>query len=215
MKNIRTLALVFLCAAAASAQTYEISAMGGYTYIWKNELGSLNGPTNAKSNDSSLKSGANFGANLTYNTKGYYGFELTYLNTNAKFRSNVQQADSTFKEETGKARAQSLSFNFLIYKMPKREKWRPYITGGVHGIKFGAPSIPSWIGGGASSFGGNFGGGIKLFPHKNFFIRADIRDYINGKPYDLAYPDPQPGQGITGGGVMQLIQGTVGVGVTF
>jgi hypothetical protein len=82
-------------------------------------------------------------------------------------------------------------------------------------VQFGAPRIPNWIGGGARSYGGNFGGGIKLFLHKNFFFRADLRDYITGKPYDLTYPDPAPGQGISTGGVLHLIEGTVGVGITF
>ncbi|MEP7363194.1 MAG: outer membrane beta-barrel protein [Acidobacteriota bacterium] len=215
MKTNITLALALLCAATASAQTYEISASGGYNYIWKNSLGSLNATEVAKANDSQLKPGTAFGARLTYNTTGYYGFELTYLNTNAKFNSNVQYSDGTFVNESGKARVQLAAFNFLIYMMPNREKWRPYITAGLTGAQFGAPRIPTWIGGGARSYGGNFGGGIKLFPHKNFFVRADLRDYITGKPYDLTYPDPLPGQSIQSGGILHMIEGTVGVGITF
>lgn len=215
MKTHITLALLVLCAASASAQTYEISASGGYNYIYKNGIGSLNGSTDAKANDSSLRPGTAFGARLAYNTSGYYGFELGYLNTNAKFRSNIKYADGSFGVESGKARVQLASFNFLIYMMPNREKWRPYVTGGIHGVQFGAPRIPNWLGGGARSYGGNFGGGIKLFPHKNVFFRADLRDYITGKPYDLTYPDPTPGSGISTGGVLHLIEGTVGVGITF
>ena len=214
MKTNITLAVVLLCAATASAQTFEISASGGYNYIWRNTLGSLNAE-DPKKEDSRLKPGAAFGARLTYNTKGYYGHEITILQTNAKFRSNVEQASGEIVEETGKARVTLASYNFLIYMMPNREKWRPYITGGIHGVQFGAPRIPSWPGGGARSYGGNFGGGIKLFPHKNFFFRVDIRDYITGKPYDLTYPDPLPGEGIQSGGIMHMIEGTVGVGITF
>lgn len=214
MKTHTTLALALLCAVAVSAQTFEISASGGYNYIKKSNLGSLNADE-PKEDDSYLKPGAVFGARFTYNTKGYYGHEITILQTNAKFRSNVEQADGTLVEETGKARVTLASYNFLIYMMPNRERWRPYITGGLHGVQFGAPRIPSWPGGGARSYGGNFGGGIKLFPHKNFFVRADIRDYITGKPYDLTYPDPQPGQGLQSGGIMHMFEGTVGIGITF
>lgn len=214
MKTNISLALALLCAATASAQTFEISASGGYNYIWRTGLGSLNAE-DPKKDDSRLKPGPVFGARLTWNTKGYYGHELTILQTNAKFRSNIRQEGGAFVEQVGKAKIHLASYNFLIYMMPNREKWRPYITGGIHGAQFGSPRIPAWVGGGARSYGGNFGGGIKLFPHKNFFVRVDLRDYITGKPYDLSYPEPTAGEGIQSGGIMHLIEGTFGIGITF
>lgn len=215
MKTHITLALALLCASALSAQTFEISAFGGYNRVSQSGLGSLNFET-LKKEDSNFKPGPLFGGRFTWNTKGYYGHELTILQSNTKFRSNVEQEDGSFQEQQGKARTYLASYNFLIYMMPNREKWRPYITGGITGAQFAAPKIPAWIGGGARSYGANYGGGIKLFPHQNFFVRLDFRHYITGKPYDLSFPEPTAaGQGIDTGGLLHSLEGSFGIGITF
>lgn len=215
MKIHTILALALICAASLSAQTFEISAFGGYDRISKSGLGSLNADT-IKKDDSNLKPGPAFGARFTFNSKGYYGHELTIQQTNAKFRTNLKLADGSFREETGKAKTYLASYNFLIYMMPNREKWRPYVTGGVTGAQFAAPRIPTWPGGGSRRYGANYGGGLKLFPHQNFFVRLDFRHYMTGKPYDLSYPDPtSSSKGIDTGGLLHTLEGSFGVGVTF
>jgi len=215
MKTHISLAMALLCATALSAQTFEISAFGGYNRVSKSGLGSLNFET-IKKEDSSFKPGPSFGARFTWNTKGYYGHELSISQTNAKFRTNLELEDGSFLQQEGTAKIHLASYNFLIYMMPNREKWRPYITGGITGAQFGSPKISAWSGGGTRSYGANYGGGIKLFPHQNFFVRLDFRHYMTGKPYDLSFPEPTAtGQGIDTGGLLHMMEGSFGVGITF
>jgi len=63
----------------------------------------------------------------------------------------------------------------------------------------------------ASCHGGNFGGGLKLklFPHVQ--ARFDVRDYLGGKPYSqLQFADVT-----VSGGRIRLLEGSVGLGITF
>ena len=80
-------------------------------------------------------------------------------------------------------------YNFLIYMMPKGERWRPYITGGLQAVKSGNPKIDGWTGIATRNYGFNYGGGIKFKLQKHILVRLDLRDYFTGRPYDLAFQD--------------------------
>jgi hypothetical protein len=102
------------------------------------------------------------------------------------------------------------AYNFLIYFMPRGERWRPFVTGGIQAYDYQSPNIANWPPGKTKQYGGNWGGGLKLalFPHA--LVRLDFRDYIGGKPYDLTFEDPNQS-----GGIVHQLEGTVGFGITF
>ena len=101
-------------------------------------------------------------------------------------------------------------YNFLMYFMPKGERWRPFMTGGIHVTEYGAPGFEDWPTGKSRNWGFNYGGGIKLrlFPHA--LVRLDVRDYIGGKPYDLESEDM-----MKFGGRLRMFEASAGIVITF
>ncbi len=213
MKKLACFSFLFVLAhGAAFAQKYEVSVFGMYPRFGRPLLGSLSATPNDK--DTWLTGQYGFGARITANTKGYYGHELGYMmqrvNFHTDYTTTVNDASVTTRLED-RVKVQQAFYNFLVYFMPRDERWRPFITGGFQVAQYGAPRIAIWPGGGSRNFGGNFGGGIKLklFPHAQ--ARLDIRDYLGGKPYgQLNFSDVQKA-----GGLMRILEGSVGLGITF
>jgi hypothetical protein len=178
-----------LSAGIAAAQTYEVSVSAALTKISNTGLGSID-QTDGQDDDSRLKGGEGAGIRLTVNTKGYYGHEAGFVYSRAVFRTKTTPEGATVRGTfEDKVAVKQYFYNFLMYMMPRGERWRPYITVGGQMVEYGEPSVPNWPGGGDRTYGFNYGGGIKLKIVKGLLFRIDARDYIHGKPYDLTYED--------------------------
>lgn len=200
--------------AAASAQTFEFSVLGGYPRISGRPLGSVS-PEDQQDNDTKLKGKYSYGGVFTFNTRGYYGHEIGYLFNRAEMTSIVRSTPEGATEQQVVTRKKQIPvhmgfYNFLIYFMPNGERWRPYITGGLQLYQYGNPHFPDWEEGGSRNYGANWGGGLKLKLASHALMRFDVRDYIGGKPWKLSFVDPADE-----GGRIHQIEATVGFGITF
>jgi opacity protein-like surface antigen len=174
---------------SAWAQTYEVSVVRAWARMGKATLGS-NNQDSPIDNETMFKNGWSTGIRLTLNMRGYYGHELSFLHTRAGIRTSILQADgTTMTPVEGHVNIEQAFYNFLIYMMPKDERWRPYITGGVQAAKSGNPRIDGWQGSATRNYGFNYGAGIKFKLQKHFLVRLDARDYFTGVPYNLYLQD--------------------------
>jgi hypothetical protein len=174
---------------SAWAQTYEVSIVHGWARMSKVPLGS-NDAENPVDDDTRFRNGSSTGIRLTLNTRGYYGHELSFLHTRAGIRTSVLQADGTTKTPfEGRVNIEQAFYNFLMYMMPRGERWRPYITGGLQAAQSGNPKVDGWLGSMTRNYGFNYGAGIKLKLHKHFLVRLDAREYFTGMPYNLRFTD--------------------------
>ena len=211
MKRIWCIALLLVAAfASLRAQTFEVSPVYGWARMGKSPLGSSSAESQ-KDDDTTLRNGYSYGLRFTINTRGYYGHELSYVQSRVGLRVRLQPTADAVKETfESKIRVHQVSYNFLIYFMPKNERWRPYMTGGVESHRYGQPNVENWTGGSFRNYGVNYGAGIKVRLFKNALVRLELRDCITGKPYDLPFED----QAI-GAGFIRQQQAAVGVAVTF
>jgi len=200
-------------AGAATAQTWEISVSRILPRISSAPLGSIS-EESKKDDDTKLKGNYGYGGRLTWNTRGYYGHEIGYnyiyaqLTTAFRVTEDRVTTTTTLKDDITIRQA---SYNFLMYFMPKGERWRPFMTGGFHLHDYGAPGFSEWPTGKSRNYGFNYGGGIKLRVIPNGLLRLDLRDYVNGKPYDLEGADPTT---FLGGWLRQL-ELSAGFTITF
>jgi hypothetical protein len=179
--------LVFL--GSAFGQTVEVSLFRGLTRMSKSPMGSTNlsSPTD---DETTFRNGSSTGLRLTFNMPGYYGHEFGLMHTQAAIRTSILQADgTTMKPVEGPVTIEGAFYNFLMYMMPKGERWRPYITGGLQAFKSNAPRIDGWPRQGTKNYGFNYGAGIKFKLQKHILVRLDLRDYFTGRPYHLAFKD--------------------------
>jgi hypothetical protein len=193
----------------AWGQTFEVSVLGGLARMGKAALGSVSAE-DAKDDDTQFKNGYSYGARLTYNMRGYYGHELGYLYTRAGIQTKIPDAAGNRTTYEGKVAIQQAFYNFLIYFMPRGERWRPYITGGFQAHKYGNPRIDGWMGLATRNYGANYGAGIKVKLFEHALVRFDVRDYITGKPYDLKFSALSPG-----GGTVRQQEASFGIGIGF
>lgn len=211
MKKISCIGL-FLLATAASApgQTFEVSPIYGWARMGKKPLGSSS-VESKKDDDTSLRNGTSYGIRLTYNTRGYYGHELSYVQSRVGLRVKIQPTSDAVKQTfEDKVKVHQAAYNFLIYFMPKNERWRPYMTGGVEAQEYSRPSVEGWTGFSTRNYGFNYGGGIKIKLFKHALARLDVRESISGKPYNLTFADLTVGSGI-----LRQQQAAFGLGFTF
>jgi hypothetical protein len=125
MNRIATVALFsLLIAGVAGAQTFEVGVGGAYTRIGKKDLGSI-ADQNVQDDDTKLKGKYGYGARFTINTPGYYGHEIGYFlnfaDLTTKTRPDTKAPDFVLLRQD-RIRIQELSYNFLIYMMPKGER---------------------------------------------------------------------------------------------
>ena len=199
-----------LACGVARAQKYEIAPTAGYLRIGRAVLGSIS-PETPQDNDTRLKSNVAYGVRLTWNPWNYYGHELTYLYSRSTLTSAVRTTDDPLGTvQSARVNIQMLSYNFMMYLMPRNEKWRPFFTGGLQTLKFSHPNITDFPAGLERHYGGNYGVGVKmrLIPHLH--VRLDFRDYIGGKPYDLPFQDPTKS-----GGILHELEGSLGLSFAF
>jgi hypothetical protein len=212
-RSVTFAVLSVLISSVAAAQTYEVGVGGSYARFGKQLLGSI-ALQNKEDDDTKLKGRIGYGARVTLNTRGYYGHEFGFFLNNADLSTKIRPDDKnpdTVVLRHARIRIQEVSYNFLMYMMPRGERFRPYITGGAQMSKYPEPRIAEWSVTGTRNYGANYGGGIKirLFPHALF--RADFRHCFGGKPYDLQYKDETQ----FSGGILQQLQGSVGISIGF
>lgn len=195
------------------AQRFEIGVTGGLPRISGANLGSLN-LSDPNDDDSKLTKGKSaLGVRLTANTPGYYGHELGYLRSTTDFQTKIVENDTRVSYQDRIA-VQQVFYNFMIYFMPAGERWRPFVTGGLQLQQYARPSVPNWAAQTGRTYGGNWGGGIKLLLHKHALVRFDARDYIGGKPYDLQYDTGATGS-LPGGGLFHQLEFSAGLSIAF
>jgi hypothetical protein len=194
------------------AQPWEVAVTGNYFRFGKSALGSYS-TEDPKDDDTRIKPKSGFGARFTMNTRGYYGHEAGYFYNRAELRATtrtVVDRVTTATTQTDNIVIQQGFYNFLMYMMPRGERWRPFLTGGLQMYQYGRPSLAGVETRSSRHYGGNFGGGIKLKLAPNLLIRADFRDYIGGKPYGLKFANDR-----FSGGLVQWLEFSFGVGITF
>lgn len=212
MNRLLSVAL-FACVifASAKAQTFEISVLAGLPRVSDAPLGSIS-EQDAKDDDTRLKGKNGYGVRLTWNTPGYYGHEIGYLYSFATLQTIVRTGEKPVivTPVEDRVRLRQVSYNFLIYFMPKGERFRPFMTGGLEMLQYGAPGIPEWPTGSSRNYGANYGGGLKIKLFEHALIRLDVRDHLGGKPYDLTFEDPT-----RSGGILRQFEASAGLSVTF
>jgi hypothetical protein len=208
----RFIAAAVLCVTGASlfAQKWEVNVSRVSSSFSKAPLGSLN-QKNTKDDDTRLVGLNGYGVRLTYNTRGYYGHEIGYIRTRAIFQTKIRPDARTFNLVEERVWVQEGFYNFLMYCMPRGERWRPYIAVGLQAHQYAAPvNIPQFDTGPTRNYGVNYGLGLKLHLIPHSVIRLDFRDHLGGKPYDLKFEDP-----MKSGGILRSMELSAGIGFTF
>lgn len=210
---MKTTAAVCLCLLAipgvAFSQKIEIAPFAGYFRPNKAGLGSLQ--ETAKDNHTTLRSGQGFGVRGTWNTAGYYGFELGATQFKPVFSTVVRPAGASadVRRDT-KINERMAFFNALAYMMPLGERFRPFITVGAMLQQFGRPNVAEFDGRSSRNYGVNYGGGLKVKLFDHALIRLDVREYMGGRPYDLKRENERDS-----GGRLRQLEASVGIGITF
>jgi opacity protein-like surface antigen len=147
------------------------------------------------------KGGFRFAVRFAINNEGYFGHEFGY----AYNRGKVEESTSGL-EQFGMSMHQGM-YNFLLYGTREGTRIRPFATGGVHFTSFYPPGSSVYSGNSITKFGFNYGAGVKARVSNLFSVRADIRDYWQGKP-DLGAP--------TGpSGMLKILEVSAGLGIVF
>lgn len=190
MQKLACLALLgWALVGCAWGQTYEVSVVSDLDRLSKAPLGSVSA-ADPQDNDTMFKSSAyTYGVRLTYNPYQYYGHEAGYLYTRASLRTNILDANDNRTVFQDKVTIHQAFYNFLIYFMPKGERWRPFITGGVEAFNYGNPKTVGWTGAATHNYGFNYGAGLKLTLFSHVLMRFDLRESITTKPYKLNAED--------------------------
>jgi hypothetical protein len=203
---------------SAQPENWEVAPVAGYLRLSKKVIGSAN--VNAPLDDDSTLHSRQpvYGLRLTRNTKGYYGFEATYLRSKARFDSKLVPIDgssTTTIPETGTISIDQIFLNGVSYFMPNGERFRPYVTAGFNVQLYGTPPLPDWPFGRAKSLGFNYGGGLKIKLTKALLFRVDVRDIWGTSPYGLQYASDPTNQSIRSPGFFRQFEGTIGFGIRF
>jgi hypothetical protein len=134
-------------------------------------------------NDVALTDGFRFGLRFGFNWKTHFGHEIQYAYNRTQLKFNDQGGASQ-----GMAYHQG-GYNFLYYINQDTARVRVFGTGGVHFDNFAPPGTSAIQGGGSVKPGFNYGAGVKAKVHGIFSVRADVRQYLTGKPFGLPMAD--------------------------
>lgn len=212
-RPIRTLLpSLFILIPCASAQTYEVSVMSTRLHISKADLGSIS-EEDKKDDDTKLRGHTGLGVRVTWNTKGYYGHELGFTKNRATLTTAMRETVGKVVEETvleDRIIIENFWYNFLLYMMPRGERFRPFISFGGQMHRYGKPRFEEWTRERVRSYGVNYGIGLKIRLFKYGLLRLDMRDHIGGKPFDLEFEEFSKT-----GGIMRQQEYSAGVGLTF
>jgi opacity protein-like surface antigen len=164
--------LAFTAGTAAWGQAFEGWLSLGESLVSNAGLGSLQ-TTNPSKNDIVLQDGFRFSLRMGLNTKKFSGFEVGYAyNRTGLHFNDGSTADIRFGEHQG-------TVNYLLYALPEGSKFRPFGTVGVGFNNY------SFQGSSNTKLGVNVGAGVKVKLTSLYAIRFDVREYFNGKPFDL------------------------------
>jgi hypothetical protein len=212
MKKLAVIAILSAAVVCAQEKEWEVGAIGGYGYA--PHLTVSRGSTSA---DTGISRGAVvgvFGGEDMYN---YWSGELRYL---YRF-DDLKLSSGNIKAPNFGAHTHIVTADFLGHFRPRASHMRPFIAFGG-----GAKTM---VGSGIESAGqplGNFaaltathevlpvadiGAGIKWDFKKNLRFRVEMRDYISPVPNKVIAPAP----GASLGGVLNDIQGMVGLSLTW
>ena len=220
-----TRSLFFLslgCAATLCAQSREIWADAGQTLISNNSLGT-DQLTGGSKNDLQLNNGFRFGVRFDVSHGDHIGHEVQYVNSRAQIQYNYEPGTPKLGSAINR-----LGYDFLGYLTRKGSKVRPFgALGGQwsnfappHQTYLGCESLACTVGSAApgapivtppaaklgyDKFGFNYGGGAKVMAGRGFRLRFDVRQYINGKPFNL------PGAS----GLLRQTEVSAGIGYAF
>jgi hypothetical protein len=198
--------------AGLDAQTLEVSPFVSYMHMGKAALGSIS-ENNQTDTDTRIGSSRGYGIRLTWNPWKYYGHELSYSRYDPLLTTAIHPATKSTDPEqllSQKIQIHSAAYNFLIYFMPKQERWRPYVTGGVQAYQYQHPKIENFPTGSLRHYGANYGFGLKIKLVQHLQARLDARHLLGGKPYDLSFKTAT-----MSGGFLQQLEGSFGIGFTF
>ncbi|MDX2267999.1 MAG: outer membrane beta-barrel protein [Bryobacter sp.] len=174
--------LLLALAIPSYTQFFELGAHAGAHRISPNKIGSAVGETSGNNFDTLLGNGWLFGFRMTVNQGSFFGHEFgyTYNRTQLTFRPVV--AGLGTESSQGMAIHRS-GYNFMLYATPEGTKIRPFVTGGGQFSNFVPPGASVSQGGGENKFGVNYGAGVKFRLSDRYLIRADLRQYIQGRPF--------------------------------
>jgi hypothetical protein len=184
-KLARLALLVPALMACAWGQTYEVSVVSGLARMSKSPLGSVSADDPIDNDTMFKRTAYSYGVRLTYNPYQYYGHEAGYTYSRAGLRTNIPDADGNRTLFEDKVAIHQAFYNFLIYFMPKGERWRPFMTGGLQAYNYGNPKTAGWTGVATHNYGFNYGVGLKLKLFNHALVRFDLRDSRTTKPYKL------------------------------
>lgn len=195
------LALLFVLgtSSTAFAQIGELFLSFGQAQTRNKSLGTFSDQTTGQTFDLNQQGGFRFGVRFAINNEGYFGHEFGYAYT----RGKVEYA-STGVELMTMPMHQGM-YNFLLYGTKEGTRIRPFATGGVHFTSFYPPGASVFSGNSITKFGFNYGGGVKMRVSSMFSVRADVRDYWQGKP-DFGAPSS---------GMLKLLEVSGGLGIVF
>lgn len=174
--------LLLALVVSALAQPLEVGLHAGAVREGNSSLGTLTSTVglNATTSETlALQDGFRIGFRITLNSQQFFGHELGYAYNRTKLRINN---DPTSDQGMGIHQG---FYNFLGYATREGKRIRPFLTAGVHFNNYVPPGASAASGGGSTKFGFNYGGGLKARLNDKFAIRVDLRQYQNGKPFDL------------------------------
>lgn len=159
----------------AFAQVGEFSVSGGVSRFGNTALGTLD--QFDQSSIVGMKDGFRLALRFTLNTYRFFGHEFGY----AYSRSGVTIPGSS----NINVPIHQGFYDFLVYATPEGSAIRPFAAGGGQFSSFFPPGTSVYYGNQVTKFGFNYGGGVKLRVTPIIGLRADIRDYVSGKPFDF------------------------------
>lgn len=161
--------------------TFAGSAFGQYGELWfsagKSIFNSSELITAAQGGPVDLRDGFRFGFRIGFNNDVRFGHEFMY----AYSRTHLDVGGAAPVDLGGMA-AHTAGYNFLLYATQEGARVRPFATGGVGFTNYVPPGSSAAQGGGATKYGVNYGGGVKVRVGDRWAIRFDLRQYTTPKP---------------------------------
>jgi hypothetical protein len=193
---------------ALFAQSGEFWISGGASLIEPKNVGSP--VPNGDPSDIRIGDGFRFGFRFDLNSAGRIGHEIQY----AYNRTDLKDSTGAILGDVGSAGTaiHQAGYNVLYYyRRDTREDvtLRPFFTAGVHISDFVLP-VSGGPQGSSVKFGGNLGAGVKVRLSPLFAFRADVREYLTGKPSWSQLAVTHKGLGL-----LSQTELSAGFGVTF
>jgi opacity protein-like surface antigen len=212
-KSLCAAALLLAFTAYGWAQKLELQTVASIDRMGRAKVGS-NDFSDPVDDDTVFHNGKGIGLRFTLNPHQYYGHELTYIHSRVGLHTSIASGTKKNKIKTPydvKVNVERAYYNFLMYMMPRNERWRPYLTAGLSATRYFNPKIEGWKGAATTQYGINYGIGIKFLLTKHALFRFDLRDGFTGKPYNLRFEEDSPNEG----GRVRQQEASFGIGIAF